>query len=99
MATETKKKSAYTLAPADKKLRQFKFALKDVKLVQDHLKAHGDIKKGDLENVPWANIGLQLRTHTQLKLPPGPRNRTRLLTKSATSKDWLEIVPQELQEE
>ena len=88
-----------TTRPADKKLRQFKFALKDVKLVQDHLKAHGNIKKGDLENVRWANIGLELKTHSQLKLPPGPRNRTRLLTKSATSADWLEIVPQELQEE
>ena len=65
--------------------------------MQDHLKAHGDIKKGDLENVPWANIGLQLRTHTQLGFRRGAQSDA-AADEGATSKDWLEIVA-ELREE
>ena len=94
-----RQRSMPTSRPTNKKLRQYKFSLKDVKLVQDHLKAHGSIKKGDLEKIPWANIGLTLRLHTQLNLPPGPRNRTRLLTRETTNGPWLELVPLELMEE
>jgi hypothetical protein len=88
-----------TSRPTNKKVRQYKFSLKDIKLVQDHLKTHGSIKKGDLEKIPWANIGLTLRLHTQLDLPPGPRNRTRLLTKETTNGPWLELVALELMDE
>ena len=92
-------RSMPTSRPTNKKVRQYKFSLKDIKLVQDHLKAHGSIKKGDLEKIPWANIGLLLKLHTQLDLPPGPRNRTRLLTKETTNGPWLELVALELTEE
>ena len=92
-------RSMPTSRPTNKKVRQYKFSLKDIKLVQDHLKAHGLIKKGDLEKIPWANIGLTLKLHTQLNLPPGPRNRTRLLTRETTNGPWLELVALELMEE
>jgi len=95
----TPKRSMATSRPTNKKVRQYKFSLKDIKLVQDHLKAHGSIKKGDLEKIPWANIGLTLKLHTQLNLPPGPRNRTRLLTRETTNGPWLELVALELMEE
>jgi hypothetical protein len=98
-AQPPKQRSMPTSRPTNKKVRQYKFSLKDIKLVQDHLKAHGSIKKGDLEKIPWANIGLPLQLHTQLGLPPGPRNRTRLLTREMKSGPWLELVPLELQEE
>ena len=39
-------KKIKTTRPTDKKLRQFRFDLKDVKLAQDHLKEHGSLKKG-----------------------------------------------------
>ncbi len=94
-----RQRSMPTSRPTNKKLRQYKFSLKDVKLVQDHLKAHGSIKKGDLEKIPWANIGLPLKLHTQLDLPPGPRNRTRLLTRETKNGPWLETVPLELMDE
>ena len=98
-AKQPKQRSMPTSRPTNKKVRQYKFSLKDIKLVQDHLKAHGNIKKGDLEKIPWANIGLTLKLHTQLDLPPGPRNRTRLLTKETTTGPWLELVALELMEE
>ena len=93
---QAQRRSMPTSRPTNKKMRQYKFSLKDIKLVQDHLKAHGNIQKGDLEQIPWANIGLPLKTHTQLNLPPGPRNRTRLLTKETTNGPWLELVAQEM---
>ena len=96
---QPKQRSMPTSRPTNKKVRQYKFSLKDIKLVQDHLKAHGLIKKGDLEKIPWANIGLTLKLHTQLDLPPGPRNRTRLLTKETPNGPWLDLVALELTEE
>ena len=73
-------RSAPTIRPANKKIRQFKFEVRDVKLVTDHLKEHGNIKKGDLE-IPWVDTfpPQGLKTNSQLKLPPGPHNRTRLM--------------------
>jgi hypothetical protein len=94
-----RQRSMPTSRPTNKKVRQYKFSLKDIKLVQDHLKTHGNIKKGDLEKIPWANIGLTLKLHTQLDLPPGPRNRTRLLTKETPNGPWLDLVALELSEE
>jgi hypothetical protein len=90
-------RSAPTVRPANKKIRQFKFEVRDVKLVTDHLKEHGSIKKGDLE-IPWVDIFPpgNLKTNSQLKLPPGPHNRTRLMARETPSGPWLEIVPREM---
>ena len=89
-------KKLKTSRPADRKLRQFRFDLKDVKLALTHLKEHGTLKKGDLE-IPWVQAGFEFKTNTQLKLPPGPRNRTLLM--SLENGQWKEIVPTETLEE
>ena len=93
-------RSAPTVRPANKKIRQFKFEVRDVKLVTDHLKEHGDIKKGDLE-IPWVDTfpPQSLKTNSQLKLPPGPHNRTRLMARETLNGPWLEIVPKELSDQ
>ncbi len=93
-------RSAPTVRPANKKIRQFKFEVRDVKLVTDHLKEHGHIKKGDLE-IPWVDTfpPQSLKTNTQLKLKPGPHNRTRLMARETPNGPWLEIVPRELSDQ
>ena len=93
-------RSAPTVRPTNKKIRQFKFEVRDVKLVTDHLKEHGDIKKGDLE-IPWVDTfpPQSLKTNTQLKLKPGPHNRTRLMARETPNGPWLEIVPRELSDQ
>ena len=93
-------RSAPTVRPANKKIRQFKFEVRDVKLVTDHLKEHGDIKKGDLE-IPWVDTfpPQSLKTNSQLKLKPGPHNRTRLMARETPNGPWLEIVPRELSDQ
>ena len=88
-------KKVKTTRPTDKKLRQFKFDLKDVKLAQDHLKEHGSLKKGDLD-IPWVSSGHTFKTNSQLNLPPGPRNRTLLMTQESKNGPWLQIVAQEM---
>ena len=93
-------RSAPTVRPTNKKIRQFKFEVRDVKLVTDHLKEHGHIKKGDLE-IPWVDTfpPQSLKTNTQLKLKPGPHNRTRLMARETPNGPWLEIVPRELSDQ
>ena len=87
-----------TSRPANRRLRQNKFPLKEVKFVIEHLKVHGKILKGDIPEIPWAHIS-HFKTNAMLKLPPGPHNRALLMVQEQTNGPWLEVIPEEMTED
>ena len=86
------KKPPHTSRLANRRLRQFQFHLKEVQQVIAFLAQHGKITDNDLPKIPWVR-GFQFKTHSQLKLPAGAHNQSRLFVMEGTKWKW--IVPKE----
>lgn len=90
--TKSPKKPPHTSRLANRRLRQFQFHLKEVQQVVAFLNEHGKITDNDLPKIPWVR-GFQFKTHSQLKLPAGAHNQSRLFVMEGTKWKW--IVPKE----
>ena len=86
------KKPPHTSRLANRRLRQFQFHLKEVQQVIAFLAQHGKITDNDLPKIPWVR-GFQFKTHSQLKLPAGAHNQSRLFVMEGSKWKW--IVPKE----
>ena len=88
------KKPPHTSRLANRRLRQFQFHLKEVQQVIAFVNEHGKITDNDLPKIPWVR-GFQFKTHSQLKLPAGAHNQSRLFVMEGTPPKWKWIVPKE----
>ena len=81
-APKSPKKPPHTSRLANRRLRQFQFHLKEVQQVIAFLNEHGKITDNDLPKIPWVR-GFQFKMHSQLKLPAGAHNQSRLFVRVA----------------